>query len=581
MSNLIRIFSDGKFIDIDRDNILNDPDFDTATKVLVQQRTIRDFEKCIVDGKNHLRPYKPDEKEDCKKIALGEGTYGAVYSYDSYPIAVKTFRDYSNFLHINEIAAYRLLPHVGFPKLYDVKLENGMLNMYMQKLSSVDNLIESDYFAGSQKQVLYSIAKAIYESHSRGLIHLDLKYENCLYNNESKNVVVSDWGSCIFRPYTNGSKNIITTSTYRAPEIFETGRYDGSADIFSLGIMFYEIYKKATHTLNYPIDDNVEYKIERSIKRTKNIFDIRGLPNILHNLYGLVDYENTPMYIQTRFLSTLPDIDSKILVCQMTCSEPKARPTIAEVLNHPFFDDVRGDEKFDEITRDSILDTLKTVSGPIVVSDYNIKLRLFLQILIYYIHNKFTDITTFFLSMRLINVSGQKITNDARKTMTLGFACLIMAGVLCDKLIDISNILEYCRNRLNLLLTLEDISGVINNILQNSDINLFGKIPLITYQDIQGRDAINCLEEEIFYGTTKVDVRDNVDYKKIYDYIKYKLYVRDFKVIQVRDHSLDQNLYRRIYNVLYRRATGQSPNNRDFEDIDTISDIKEKLSNMV
>ena len=71
------------------------------------------------------------------------------------------------------------------------------------------------------------------------IIHRDVKPENILIHN---NVIkLADFGFC--RPLKKGTttRTRVGSPIYMAPEILAGRRYNNKADIWSIGIMFYEL----------------------------------------------------------------------------------------------------------------------------------------------------------------------------------------------------------------------------------------------------------------------------------------------------------------------------------------------------
>ena len=150
------------------------------------------------------------------------------------------------------------------------------------------------------------------------IIHRDLKLQNFLvkFTNEKKtqyNLKLSDYGIGTFRLETNGifsgMKGSLETA---APEIIlgKTKIYESIVDIFSLGIILYQL----SHNLNHPFGKN----------QAEYLF------------YYKNNYENDN-HIDIFFDKSIKDKDFKDLLNKMLKINPKNRLSWKEYFEHPFF----------------------------------------------------------------------------------------------------------------------------------------------------------------------------------------------------------------------------------------------------
>lgn len=86
---------------------------------------------------------------------------------------------------------------------------------------------------------MFRIAKALDFIKKRNIIHRDLKLENILLD-QSFNCKISDFGwSC--QSIDNKRQTLCGTIDYLSPEVSESQLYDFSIDVWSLGVMIYEL----------------------------------------------------------------------------------------------------------------------------------------------------------------------------------------------------------------------------------------------------------------------------------------------------------------------------------------------------
>ena len=97
--------------------------------------------------------------------------------------------------------------------------------------------------ADAIKQLLLAISYM----HEQNIAHRDIKPENILLAPEETtvpgklNLKLTDFGfACFYRP-ERGLSQVLGSPLYMAPEIVREERYDKSVDIWSVGVIFYEL----------------------------------------------------------------------------------------------------------------------------------------------------------------------------------------------------------------------------------------------------------------------------------------------------------------------------------------------------
>lgn len=147
------------------------------------------------------------------------------------------------FLREAHIAAQLAHPHIV--AIIDVGITNDLHYMAMefQPGGDLSDKIKNGVSEKESIRILKDIAAALDYAHSNGFLHRDIKPDNILFS-RSGSTVLSDFG--IARATDGGTQltatgSVIGTPHYMSPEQAMGQAVDGRADIYSLGIMFYQM----------------------------------------------------------------------------------------------------------------------------------------------------------------------------------------------------------------------------------------------------------------------------------------------------------------------------------------------------
>ena len=138
-----------------------------------------------------------------------------------------------------------MLSHPNIVSVYDVSSSSDMDYIVMEL---IDGITLKQYMqqkgALSWREALHfsiQIASALQHAHSRGIIHRDIKPQNILVLKDGS-IKVADFGIARFAE----SQNTLTRETlgsvhYISPEQARGGRIDQRTDLYSLGVVMYEM----------------------------------------------------------------------------------------------------------------------------------------------------------------------------------------------------------------------------------------------------------------------------------------------------------------------------------------------------
>lgn len=191
------------------------------------------------------------------KSELGRGGMATVYlAYDprfEREVAVKVLP--RELLHADpqfrlrferEAKIIAKLEHSAIVPVYDVGEADGQPYFVMRYMNggSLSERIKAGIMSVDEAaRILAIIAPGLDEAHSKGIIHRDIKPSNILFDKRDI-PYISDFGIAKLSQAQAGNVTgsaIIGTPAYMAPEQAQGDEIDGRADIYSLGIILYEM----------------------------------------------------------------------------------------------------------------------------------------------------------------------------------------------------------------------------------------------------------------------------------------------------------------------------------------------------
>lgn len=143
------------------------------------------------------------------------------------------------------------LPHRNIVAVYDIVSTDDIAYIAMEYLEggTLSERMQAGLSLAEAVSVVVQIAGALDFAHSQGIIHRDLKPANIMFR-DAATPVLTDFG--IARQQDQAATRLtqtgmlVGTPNYMSPEQISGADIDGRSDLYSLGIMFYELLSGST-----------------------------------------------------------------------------------------------------------------------------------------------------------------------------------------------------------------------------------------------------------------------------------------------------------------------------------------------
>ena len=204
---------------------------------------------------SRLQVNKLEDRFDIIRV-LGQGTAGTVYHVkdrlrDNKDFALKilcsnlAYNKESLLRFIEELKISSKINHKNIIQAYELVECKNCIGYTMELVNGCDlkQLMSHSRFTYEEiDQVMFQLLEGLSELHRLKILHRDIKLENIILS-ESGVVKISDLGlikKCE-RKTSSHSGTLLGTPQYMAPEYIKSEWYDERSDIYSCGIVLYEL----------------------------------------------------------------------------------------------------------------------------------------------------------------------------------------------------------------------------------------------------------------------------------------------------------------------------------------------------
>lgn len=241
---------------------------------------------------------------------IGEGGMGNVYKAIQSPlnreVAVKLLKPSESnpegeHYFLREVQAINMLRHPNIIGIVDFGKEpDGSLYLVMEYLpgQTLKRVIRKDFPVSPLRtcNICMQVLSALEQAHNSGIIHCDLKPANIMLEKvagQDDFAKVLDFGIAKVKgpaleagPYTQAG-NIVGTFDYMSPEQIMRKELDGRADVWSMGVILYEMLTRKRIFHDKDAVSIIGRVMQMPIKRPSEVIDPKyqwDIPRILEDI---------------------------------------------------------------------------------------------------------------------------------------------------------------------------------------------------------------------------------------------------------------------------------------------------------
>lgn len=212
---------------------------------------------------------------------LGKGKFGKVFKAremkTGYVVALKVLnkeqlaKENAEIQLRREIEIQSALSHPNILRLYGFFYDEARIYLILEYAPGGELYAHLKNCGGTFKEseaagYIASLASALRHCHAKGVIHRDLKPENLLLD-ANNNLKIADFGWSVHAVRANRRTTMCGTLDFLSPEMCEGREYDTSIDLWSLGVLLYEmLYGKP------PFEEESEVDTKERIKQVDIVF---------------------------------------------------------------------------------------------------------------------------------------------------------------------------------------------------------------------------------------------------------------------------------------------------------------------
>ncbi|CAH2282079.1 cyclin-dependent kinase 6 [Pelobates cultripes] len=182
------------------------------------------------------------------------------------------------------------------------------------------------------RDMMHQLLQGLDFLHSHRVVHRDLKPQNILVTSNGQ-IKLADFGLARIYSFHMALTSVVVTLWYRAPEVLLQSSYATPVDLWSVGCIFAEMFRRK------PL-----FRGNSDVDQLGKIFDVIGLPEEEEWPSDVAVPRNAFQFRHPQPIEdSVPDIDEqgKDLLIKCLTFSPAKRISAFLALSHPYFKDVQ------------------------------------------------------------------------------------------------------------------------------------------------------------------------------------------------------------------------------------------------
>lgn len=248
-----------------------------------------------------------------QKTTLGKGSFSSVYLGENIisgqkvaikKINISKFEKFRPHI-ISEINILKTINHPNIVSLIDNIIETKIIYIVLEYCGLGDlaefyknTMVKEVYVKHYAKQILDGILYL----HEKNIMHRDIKPHNILLS-DIYTIKITDFGFAKYDTTIDLTSTLCGSPIYMAPEIMQCKKYNNKTDIWSFGIVIYQLtFGKLPYTASN------QFELMRVVRDTEPTYDSDLVSNMC-----------------------------KFFIKQLLCKNPDKRPDVKYLQNHEWF----------------------------------------------------------------------------------------------------------------------------------------------------------------------------------------------------------------------------------------------------